>query len=167
MRAAALILIVLTLSACGFHLRGREAVALPQQLRQLHVTMPGRMAYPPLLVEVRNALASQAGVRLARKGEAAPTLMLVGESLGVEPLSVNTLGQVTEHLLSYQVTFSLSGARGEVWLGQQSVKLQREYTYDSRNVLATEKQNDFLASEMRREAVQQILRRLAAADIAG
>ena len=35
--------------------------------------------------------------------------------------------------------------------------------FDRLNVIATEKQSDFLASEMRREAVQQILRRLAAA----
>jgi len=42
------------------------------------------------------------------------------------------------------------------------VSRQREYTFDQFNVLAKEKEEEYLRDEMRRDAVQQILRQLAA-----
>jgi outer membrane lipopolysaccharide assembly protein LptE/RlpB len=44
--------------------------------------------------------------------------------------------------------------------------LQREYSFDRLNVIATEKQSELLQTEMRRDAAQQILRRLASLNFA-
>lgn len=153
------------LAACGFHLRGTDAVDLPPSLRHLRVTMADRLAYPPLLVEMRNALRTQAGVTLEpADASAMPQLNLAGEAFLSEPLVSVVSANVTAsgYVLSYKVAFSLKDAAGKDLLTPQTVKVQREYDFDPNNVVAKEKEEDFLRAEMQRDAVRQIMRRLAA-----
>lgn len=148
-------------SACGFHLRGASSTGLPPELGTLRVTMGGS-GYPPLLFEVRNALLGLGTVRLTDDVAASvPVLQLHSESSGSRVLAIDSSGRVSAYVLEYRVDFSLDGADGKVLLPRQAVKLQREYTFDRTNVLATEKQKEFLQTEMRRDAAEQILRRLA------
>jgi len=164
LRAAAyfsLLTFLFLLTSCGFHLRGASAVALPPELSSLRVTMGGA-SYPPLLVEVRNALLALGNVRLTEDVSASvPVLQLHGESTESQVLAIDSSGRISAYLLNYRVEYSLVGADKRPLLPKQSVKLQREYSFDRLNVLATEKQSEFLQNEMRRDAAQQILRRLA------
>ena len=151
----------LLLVSCGFHLRGTSSVALPPELSTLRVTMGGA-GYPPLLVEVRNALLVQGDVRLTDDVSASvPVLQLLSETSESQVLAIDSSGRISAYLLNYRVTYSLIGADKKSLLQNQSVKLQREYGFDRLNVLASEKQSEFLQSEMRRDVAQQILRRLA------
>jgi LPS-assembly lipoprotein len=156
----------LSLSACGFHLRGAASVTLPPELAVMRVTMGGG-AYPPLLVEVRNALLALGAVRLTDDVAAGvPVLHLHNETQGRQVLAIDSSGRVSAYLLDYRVDFSLEGPDGKPLLKRQPVKLQREYNFDRLAVLATEKQGEFLQNEMRRDAAQQILRRLASLNFA-
>jgi LPS-assembly lipoprotein len=98
---------------------------------------------------------------------AAPTLHLYGETVESQVVSIDITGKVSDYLLNYTARFSVSAADGKELLPAQSVKLQREYTFDKLNVLAKEREDEFLRQEMRRDAVQQILRRLATIDSGG
>jgi LPS-assembly lipoprotein len=152
-------------SACGFHLRQAASLALPASLSTLRVTMSdNRSAYPPLLVEMRNALHAQSGVIVEAKDTKAnvPLLDLFGEYYAAQVLAVDTSGKVSAYLLNYSVSFKLADAAGKDLITRQRIKLQREYTFDQFNVLAKEKEEQYLRDEMRRDAVQQILRQLAA-----
>lgn len=154
-------ILYLILSGCGFHLRGTSSVALPPELSTLRVTMGGA-GYPPLLVEVRNALLALGSVRLTDDVSASvPVLQLNSESSTSQVLAIDSSGRISAYLLNFRVDYSLIGADKKPLLQNQSVKLQREYGFDRLNVLASEKQNEFLQSEMRRDVAQQILRRLA------
>jgi len=149
------------LSGCGFHLRGTSAVSLPPELSVMRVTMGGA-SYPPLLVEVRNAMLSLGSVKLTDDVSAAvPVLLLAGESIQSQVLAMDSAGRISAYLLVYRVSFSLTGTDGKTLLPSQAIRMQREYTFDRLNVIATEKQSEFLQTEMRRDAAQQILRRLA------
>ena len=160
-RAATVLLIAALVSACGFQLRGASSVALPPELSSLRVTMGGA-SFPPLLVEMRNALLALGNVRLTEDVSAAvPVLQLHTESSQSQVLAIDSSGRISAYLLNYRVDFSLAGADGKPLLPSQPVKLQREFTFDRLNVIATEKQSEFLQNEMRRDAAQQILRRLA------
>jgi len=151
----------LLLVSCGFHLRGTSSVALPPELSTLRVTMGGK-GYPPLLVEVRNALLALGSVRLTDDVSASvPVLRLHSESSASQVLAIDGSGRISAYLLNYRVDYSLTGADKKPLLQKQSVKLQREYGFDRLNVLASEKQSEFLQNEMRRDVAQQILRRLA------
>lgn len=147
-----------SLTSCGFQLRGASSVTLPPELRLLRVSMGS--GFPPLLIEVRNSLRVLGKVRLTEDATA-PVLNLLNEQSISEVLSIDSTGRINAYLLSYRVDFSLTGADGKTLLPTQAVKLQREYTFDRLNVLATEHQSEFLQNEMRRDAAQQILRRLA------
>lgn len=149
----------LLLSACGFHLRGQESANLPASLATLRLSAP---AYAPLTVEMRNALKGRAGIRLVEDIDASvATLTLSGEHISSQVQAIDITGKVSDYLLNYSVTFSLNAADGKVLLPSQVIKLQREYTFDKLNVLAKAREDEFLRQEMRRDAVQQILRRLA------
>ena len=153
------------LPGCGFHLRQAASANLPASLATLRVTMSdNRLAYPPLLVEMRNALIAQPGVTVEAKDTKAnvPLLDLFGEYFAAQVLAVDTAGKVSAYLLNYKVDFRLSDAAGKNMMEKQTVKLQREYSFDRFNVLAKEREEEYLKDEMRRDAVQQILRRLAA-----
>ena len=151
----------LLLTACGFQLRGASSVTLPPELSTLRVSMSGGR-YPPLLIEMRNALLALGGVRLVDDVvTSVPILQLHGENSETQVLAIDSSGRISAYLINYRVVFSLAAADNKILLPQQSVKLQREYTFDRLNVIATEKQSEFLQNEMRRDAAQQILRRLA------
>ena len=155
-----------SLMSCGFHLRGVSSFALPAELSTLRVTMGGA-GYPPLLVEVRNALLALGDVRLTDDVSAnVPVLQLHSESSASQVLAIDSSGRISAYLINYRVDYSLVGADNKSLLPRQSVKLQREYNFDRLNVIATEKQSEFLQNEMRHDVAQQILRRLASLNFA-
>ncbi len=127
----------------------------------MRVTMGGA-SYPPLLVEMRNALLALGGVKLTEDVSAdVPVLQLHSESSETQVLAIDSSGRISAYLLNYRVDYSLVGPDKKLLLPRQPVKLQREYGFDRLNVIASEKQSEFLQSEMRRDVAQQILRRLA------
>ena len=149
----------LLLTSCGFHLRGQESASLPPALSVLRLSAA---AYAPLTVEMRNALKGQAGVKIVEDVDVpAATLSLYNEVIESQVLAIDITGKVSDYLLNYSVTFTLTGVDGKPLLAPQTIKLQREYTFDKLNVLAKEKEDEFLRLEMQRDAVQQILRLLA------
>lgn len=150
------LLFALTLTACGFHLRGASSATLPPALSGLQVAMPGLLLEPPLLVDVRNALRAE-GVGATAQG---PTLMLLGEQFTVEVLAIDTTGRVSEYLLNYALRYQVNDAAGQPLIRPTSIKLQREQSFDRLNVLATEKEQAFLKESMRQQAIAQLLRQL-------
>lgn len=154
------------LGACGFHLRGATSATLPPELAVMRVTMGGG-GYPPLLIEVRNALLALGTIKLTEDVSASvPVLQLTGESAQQDVLAVDSSGRITAYVLNYRVDFALLGKDGKALIPPQSVKLQREVSFDRLNVIASEKQSDFIQTEMRRDAAQQILRRLSSLNVA-
>jgi LPS-assembly lipoprotein len=158
---SAVCLLGLMLAGCGFQLRGAATpAALPASISTLRLTMPGRIAYPPLLVAVRDALRLQPGVTLTDSA-GVPTLVLLGEEFTVNVLAIDATGKVSDYLLNYAARYKVTDATGKDWIPPSAVKLQREYVFDRLNVLASEKEQDYLQREMRRDAAEQIVRRLA------
>lgn len=162
-RAIAGLLTLSLASGCGFHLRGRESVELPPALARVWVDMGASHAYPLLLVEMRNALAMQKGVILAEAATGAAVLTLYDEAFQSESevASIGGAPITSGYILSYKVSYRLADAGGNALVPGKTVKLQRQHDYDRTNVVAKEKEQDYLRAEMQRDAVQQILRQLA------
>jgi len=157
-RFAFLALVVLSLCACGFHLRGTGGQAvLPPALASVRIAGTGPLEYDPLAEAVREALA-RAGARITA-AEDAPAIVLLGEQVATRVASVRgTTGKAAEYLLLYSATFRVDGPRP---IAPQTVRLQRDYSFDPEQVLAKEQQEQELLASMRQEAAQQIVRRLA------
>jgi LPS-assembly lipoprotein len=149
------------LAGCGFELRGARGAVLAPELAALRVTAAGALSHPPVLIEVREALRTHGGVRVVEEA-GTPTLTLLEETIESELLATDGSGRATDHLLNYRLSFALSDAGGREWLAPQAIRLQREFRLDRLNVLAKDREEDLLRREMRRDAVEQLLRRLAA-----
>jgi len=146
--------------ACGFHLRGTGGGAtLPASLAAVRVVSATQLANDPFTVAVRTAL-TQAGASVVDAPEA-PAVVLLGEQTETRVASVSTAtAKASGYLLLYSASFKLDGPRP---IAAQTIRLQRTYTFDPTQVLAREQQERELLRDMRRNAAEQIVRRLARA----
>jgi len=151
---------LLLLAGCGFQLRGTGAAPLPPELGVMRVTMSGGGAWPPLLVEVREALRARGGARLSDE-PGVPTLALYEEYTETQVLATDSSGRASDYLINYRISFALLDAAGKEWLPRQSIRLQRDFRSDRLSVLAGDRENEFLRREMRHDAVEQLMRRLS------
>ncbi len=119
-----------------------------------------RAANDPLLVAMKNALRTQAKIKVEDAPDV-PVLILSNERFQSETLSVGSTGKVSEYLLKYELSFRLTNIKGGDDTAPQTIRIRRDYTFDSLNVLAKEKEGQALKNQMRRDAVQQVLRRLS------
>ena len=155
----------LLLVSCGFHLRGAGEYRLAPALATLRVTVQGStQQYDPLRVAMTNALRSQAGVDVVDAAEA-PVLVLFAETYDRQLLSVDSTGRAEEYLLRYSVSFRVTDKEGKILSEPQTVRVQRYLAFDRLNVLANEREESELRRDMQHDAVQQILRRLAAVEL--
>jgi LPS-assembly lipoprotein len=154
-------LAALATTACGFHLRGTGKLETPAALSVLQVRVEGNLLENnPLLVAVKNALRTQTDIQVQESGDA-PRLLLYDEQSDSRVLSVTSTGKVDEYLLRYEVSFRLVDVDNKLLSEPQTVKVQRDHQFDRLNVLAKEREERELRSEMQRDAAQQILRRLS------
>lgn len=151
--------LVLALSACGFHLR--DALLLPPDLGPLRVQSQDR--YSPLAESLSQALA-RAGATAAPEGvtEGVATLAVISEKWGNTPLSVDAFGRAQEYTLRYAVVFKLTRADGSELLPEQALELARDYISVATQSAGTDSEREILANELRREMVSAILRRIDA-----
>lgn len=151
------------LAGCGFHLRGQGKAGLSPELSVLRVrTIGGDVPGNELRREVERVLTVQADVRIAPETEnKVPILTLFDERTNSRVLSFDADRNVSEFLLRYSLDFDVRDAAGEEMVGRQIIILQRDYTFDRLNVLAKEREEQELRVQMRQEAVQQMVRRLA------
>jgi LPS-assembly lipoprotein len=141
--------LLLTLTACGFHLRG--TTPFPMNELALVDAAPSTDVFP----ELGRALLD-VGIRIS---DSAPlTLQLQGETSGKRVLSVTTEGRAREYGLRYVLRFSLRHEDGSVWLNNEQVEASRDLRFDESAVLAAAAEEVQLKSEMRREAVDKVLR---------
>lgn len=160
-RLIPLILVGFVVTGCGFHLRGLGTYPMPASLSTMRVTVAGsQAANDPLRLAVEDALRVQAGVSITQAADV-PTLVITGERVDGQVLTVDASGKVAEYQLRYEIGYSLVGPDGETMLPTQSLRLQRGYRFDPLNVLAKEQEEANLKRELQRDALSQIVRRLA------
>ena len=158
MRATSLIVLMLSLllSACGFHLRGQGAFALPFQT--LYVQSAND--YAPFINELKNAIEAN-NVQITDTAEQAQlTLQIVSETADKQILSLSGAGRVREYRLQYRISLRAYDQKQLEWLAPEEITLRRDYSYDDTQVLAKEQEEALLYQNMRSDAVQQVLRRL-------
>lgn len=159
-RSFLLVVLVLGLSACGFHLR--SALRIPPDLGPVRVE--ARDPYSPLADSLAVAL-ERAGAtpapEAARTGVA--VLRIRSEKWASTPISVDQFGRAQEYTLRYAVVFSLDKANGRNLVPQQAVELARDYISVPTRSTGTEGERELLSREMQKDMVASILRRIDAA----
>jgi len=152
-----MLLLAMTLSACGFQLRGH--VAIPFQT--VHVEAPGFSAFAK---DLERAIRTGSKTRIvASRDQAEAVVQIVGESQEKHILSLSSGGKVREFELRYRLAYRLTDRAGTDLASPGEIVLRRDMTYDDTEVLAKESEELLLFRDMRTDAVQQMLRRLSVA----
>ena len=144
-------------SGCGFQLRGD--VQVPDEAKNLHLVTPSNALEDEFAVYLLDA-----GVNLTPQAQGADSVLrLSNEQYEKRTLSVDPdTGKEREFEITYSVAFSLRTSDGDVLIKRQAVELQRDYVFDADQVIGKSREESLLRAEMRRDAVQQILRRIEA-----
>lgn len=148
---------VLLLSGCGFHLRG--AIMLPQSMNNTVIVGAERSE---LYYTVESALLNAGGVVSPAVDATTSVLTLHSQNISRRVLSVDSQGRDAEYELVLNLVYSLRDATGRVIADKDRVTVSRDFSFDPDNVLAKSEEEASLRSEMLRQGVEQMMRRLSA-----
>jgi LPS-assembly lipoprotein len=143
-------------AGCGFHLRG--TADLP--FNSLYV--PGATGGIALDL-ARNIQAGTNAKVVSDPKEAEAILQFSTEAREKEILSLTGAGRVREFRLRYRVGFRVHDGKGNDYVPQSTLELTRDVTFNDTEVLAKEAEEQLLFRDMQSDMVQQIMRRLSAA----
>jgi len=156
-RRALLTLAAFGLSGCGFQLRRAP------ELRFKTLQLAGFKAHSPLADELRRSIATSTTTRVV---EAASQAEVVLEALtdlrdkGV--VTSTTAGQVREVQLRSKLNFRVHTPAGKELIAATEIATSRDMTYNERDALAKEQEEELLYRAMQSDIASQVLRRLAA-----
>ncbi len=162
LNAARLLLIaaILSLAACGFHLRGSKLDDVSFAFKSLYLKAPAETQF---VIDLRQSLAANKIALSANPSEADLVLEVVSEQLTKQILSLSGAGRVREYQLTYRVSLRAYDDRQIDWLPADEILLTRILTWDDALVLAKQQEEATLYNDMRADAVGQAMRRLSRA----
>jgi len=152
-----LLLTVLTLAACGFHLRGSVPQDVQFACKSLYLQAPAETLF---VIDLRRALLGNKITLAAAPEQAELVLEVLSEQTSKHILSLSGSGKVREYELRYRVSLRAHDAQRNDWLPADSIQLTRLLTFDDEQLLAKENEEAQLYKDMRADAVAQTLRRL-------
>ena len=158
MRATVLVLLCALLVACGFQLRGEAR--LPPAMNETWLNTP----------DDSSAFVRELGLMLRANGVSvrstqqpgAAQLRILSERMRRDALTISGRAQVREFILGFEVDFELLDADGEVLIERETLRMNRDYSFDEQEILAATREEEFLRDEMRRSMAARMLRRLEA-----
>ena len=148
-------LLVLVLAACGFQLRGTADVPFT------NLYLPGTTG---IALDLRRNIQAGTNARVVDDPKRADAIMLFTlESREKEILSLTGTGKVREYRLRYRVGFRVHDGKGGDFVPQNTLEITRDISFNDTEVLAKEAEEQLLYRDMQNDMVQQIMRRLSAA----
>ncbi len=160
-RLLLLIVATLSLSACGFHLRGSNLSGTEFAFKSLYLKAP---AETPFVTDLRRALKTNRIALTSAPDQAELVLEVVYEQIPPKQiLSLSGSGRVQEYQLIYRISLRAYDSKQNDWLPADEIMLSRILTYDDAHVFAKEQEEALLYKDMRSDAVAQAVRRLTRA----
>lgn len=157
LRIAAIAVVVLALSACGFQLRGEAK--LPADLQRVNVAVSD--AFSPLKRDVEAALARSGATVENAPGDHIAEITLSAVSLAPVVRSVGANATVNEFSMVYHVELSIRGSDGKTLLPTQVIEHSRDYTFDQTQAIGSNAEQDEIKKGMERDMVQAIMFKIA------
>jgi len=150
-----LLLLGLSVSACGFHLRG--SVTLSPMMARTYVEAGQSVE---LAAELSDLLQSSGAQLVTQRLEAKAVIKLLGEQRQRRVIAVDSNGAASAYELSYQASFELLDGDGAVLMARQLVSRSRDLSYDSGNVLGKSREEEQTYRALRAEVAAAILQRI-------
>ena len=151
----------LVLSSCGFSLRGSDVLSTNFSELQFYTEQPNS----ELARLLRRSLDSaEVNVTLVNLGEAGSNVALLGianEQLVSRPVTINPRARAAQIELRLSVDMGLLLGQ-QTLLEPETLFVERTYFQDVENISGNQEEAEIISAEMRRELINQIMRRIAA-----
>jgi LPS-assembly lipoprotein len=162
-RLIALTALLAVLSSCGFSMRGSDILSSNFSELQLY-SEQGNSELTRLLR--RSLEGASVNITLVGMAEADPNIALLGianEQVNSRPVTINPRARAAQIELRLSVDIALM--RGEqALLTPESLFVERTYFQDVENISGNQEEVEIISAEMRRELVNQLMRRLSAVE---
>ncbi|MBL0029363.1 MAG: hypothetical protein IPO95_09945 [Rhodanobacteraceae bacterium] len=153
-----LLAVLMSLTACGFHLR--EQAVLPAALQELRIEVVA--PFSPIGQELGRAL-MRAGATLHEDvTDKVAVLRILGDVLNTVPLSVSGTARVQEYQVVHRVEFEVVAADGTVLVARNAIERRRDYRFDETQALGAAAEDELARKELRRDTLAALLRRIEA-----
>lgn len=147
-------LIIASLTACGFHLRGPSDIPFKSVYIQGNTLTISKDLRKFLKVNEIEILPSPEGAELL--------LELVGEENEKRILSLSGAGTVNEYELFYRVHYRTKLLNQSTWTLVNTIEARRDFTYNDTQLLAKQTDETKLNESMQKDVVNRLIRRLSA-----
>ena len=148
---AALVLV----SACGFQLQTRTDLPAEMQRTRLEVQLP----YSTFARRLETYL-EQSGVKVVTALDDAATLEVPVNESRKEIQSIGDNARVREFLVRHTVQFRLLDSEGKEMIPMQTFEQSRIYQFNEQDILAAERENEFLRDDLADSLARMVVRRL-------
>lgn len=159
LRPALLLLSIVLLAGCGFHLAGSRP--LPAELQSVYIDLVAkyRVSEPPVETSLRTRLLRQ-GAQVAKEAEdARAVIKLTNLRETRQVLSVGPDGKALEFLLVTTVDYEVR-AGSEVLVPPDTLRVTRDYLYNDEQILAKEAEESRLREYIQDELAELLLLRI-------
>lgn len=155
-----LVILFLLLSfqfSCGFHLRG--AYPLPESMSATYIKASNQNS--ELVRHLKRTLNASDIELVNSEQQASGILHIDTEKQSKRVLSVDSRGRAREYELSYEISFELRSLQGKVEIEKQSLKLVRDFLFDTEDVLGKGREETDLVRDMQQDMVRLMMLRLS------
>jgi len=149
-----LILILTSIAACGFQLRGSS-----DKLNFESISIDGGSSGFTKLLEKRF---KESKVEIKSK-DAQKNLEITNDTFSKKILSLSSSGKVKEYQIKYKVTFRIRLKKGE-WGDPINIETIRDYTYDDKNIIAKTEEESRLIKGMQEQLVRTIVTHISVSE---
>lgn len=160
LRWTGVLLGLMALSACGFHLK--QAAPLPYHSIYTNINLDTAAGANLQRIILANSPETKF---VPQRNQADVYLHQISESENLRQLSIDAEGRVEEYELSLEFTFELLDRAGRILLPPTTLQRIRELPYNERIVQAKESEIAHTFVDMRNSLSTQILRRISAPDV--
>ena len=142
-------------SACGFHLQNRTELPAEMQRTRLEIVLP----YSEFARRLETHL-EQSGVKVVAVLEGAAVLEVPVNESRKEIQSIGDNARVREFLIRHTVQFRLLDSEGNELIPLQTFEQSRVYQFNEQDILAAERENEFLRDDLADSLARMVVRRL-------
>ena len=154
-RLIALLLVPVLVVACGFQLQTRAE--LPPEMRQTRLEIQSPYSRFARRLEI---LLEQNGAQIVESAENAAILEIPQNRMRKEIQSIGDNARVREYLIRHSVQFRLLDNQGNEIIPLQTFEQSRVYSFNEQDILAAEREDEFLRNDLSDSLARMVVRRL-------
>ena len=147
--------VLVLVTACGFQLQSRSELPPEMQRTRLEIASP----YSEFARRLETHL-EQNGVQVVTGLTNAAILEVPQNTVRREIQSIGDNARVREYLIRHSVQFRLLDSDGNEMIPLQTFEQSRVYSFNAQDILAAERENEFLRKDLADSLARMVVRRL-------